>query len=85
MRQGGEDLVKFLVALRLAALGAAAAPQQTHLELGLEDLVDFCLLLQACGGGGEQEVSDTRPSAQTIAPFFLSASPDQLKGRYPLA
>lgn len=48
MRQGSEDLVKLLVALRLAALGAAAAPQQTHLELGLEDLADFCSLLQAC-------------------------------------
>lgn len=66
MRQGGEDLVKLLVALRLAALGAAAAPQQTHLELGLEDLVDFCSLLQACGR--KQEVTDTRPSAQTITP-----------------
>lgn len=50
MRQGGEDLVKLLVALRLAALGATAAPQETHLELRLEDLVDFCPLLDSWMG-----------------------------------
>lgn len=59
MRQRGEDLVELLVALRLAALGAAAAPQQTHLELGLEDLVDFRSLVQACGR--KREVTDMNP------------------------
>lgn len=63
MRQGSEDLVKLLVALRLAALRAAAAPQQAHLELGLEDLTDFCSLLQACIR--KQVVNDMRPSPHT--------------------
>lgn len=51
MREGGEDLVEFLVALQLAALGTAAAPQQTHLELRLEDLKDVGLYLEPCDGG----------------------------------
>lgn len=77
MRQGSEDLVKLLVALRLAALRAAAAPQQAHLELGVEDLADFCSLLQAFGE--KQAGNDTRPSAQTADPFPPSSHPpDQL-------
>lgn len=48
VRESREDLVELLVALRLAALGATAAPQETHLELGLEDLVYFCSLLESC-------------------------------------
>lgn len=47
MRQCSEDLVELVVALRLATLGAAAAPQQAHLELRLEDLVYLCLLLES--------------------------------------
>ena len=47
MRQGGEDLVELLVALRLAALGAAAAPQEAHLELRVEDFVNFGVLLES--------------------------------------
>jgi len=34
----------------LAALGAAAAPQETHLKLCLEDLVYFCSLLESWRG-----------------------------------
>lgn len=65
MRQGGEDLVELLVALRLAALGAAAAPQETHLELCLEDLVNFGALLESWRGkerGGSYSLQMTSQS-----------------------
>lgn len=55
VRQGGEDFVELLVALRLAALRAAAAPQETHLELRLEDFVNFRLLLESWRGRKERE------------------------------
>lgn len=39
--QGGEDLVKLLVAPGLAAAGALAAPEEAHLELRAEHLQEL--------------------------------------------
>lgn len=49
--QGGEDLVELLVALGLAALGPAAAPEQPQLELGAEDLQQLRSALETCREG----------------------------------
>lgn len=54
--QGGENLVKLLVAPGLAAADALAAPEQAHLELSAEHLQELGPGLEPCregrGGGG---------------------------------
>lgn len=49
--QGGEDLVKLLVAFGLAALSPTAAPEQPQLELGAEDLQQLRSALETCREG----------------------------------
>lgn len=49
--QGGEDLVKLLIAPGLAAAGALTAPEEAHLELGAEHLQELGPGLEPCRAG----------------------------------
>lgn len=49
--QGGENLVKLLIAPGLAAAGALGAPEEAHLELGAEHLQELGLGLKPCRAG----------------------------------
>lgn len=69
--QGSEDLVKLLVALSLAALGPAAAPEQPQLELGAEDLQQLRSALETCR---ERESQSHGEETGTLLPWDALSS-----------
>lgn len=82
VRQGGEDLVKLLIAPGLAAVGTLAAPEETHLELCTEHFQELWPGLEPCrsgGGGSTWSGVSSHPSGLTLQDLSLALQePNQI-------
>lgn len=66
MGQGSEDFVKLLVAPGLAAVGALAAPEETHLELCAEYFQELRSGLEPCRAGRDAQESESLHKLQGL-------------------